>query len=177
MTKIKLYIATSIDGYIARKNGSIDWLEKIPSPDNNDYGYADFMKQIDTIVMGRRTYEDVLGFDVPWPYAEYKSIVITRSENYKTKTPNTSIINNLEYDVIQNLLQNSRKNIWIVGGGEIISHLLNLDVIDEIFLFIMPLVLGSGLPLFPDKPKETWFKQVESKSWETGVVMIKYQRT
>ena len=68
--KNTVYIATSLDGYIADRDGKLDWLESIPNPDGNDFGYSDFMENIDALVMGRNTYEVVLGFDIPWPYTK-----------------------------------------------------------------------------------------------------------
>ena len=72
MPKIKLYIAATIDGFIAREDGSLDWLNNHPNPDQLDYGYADFMSRIDTVIMGRKTYEEVLGFGVEWPYGSLR---------------------------------------------------------------------------------------------------------
>lgn len=88
MKKTKLFIATSIDGYIARKDGTLDWLDAIPNPDQLDYGYYAFYETVDTILMGRKTYEEVLGFGVDWPYPDCKTYVVS-SNPVDLKTENT----------------------------------------------------------------------------------------
>ncbi|NBC08920.1 MAG: hypothetical protein GVY26_17145 [Bacteroidetes bacterium] len=101
MSGIKLYIATSIDGYIARPNNQLDWLAKLPNLDKTDYGYQDFYAGIDTVVMGRKTYEEVLGFDVDWPYAECTTYVATTRKDYVLSTPNTELLPLLNEDTHQ----------------------------------------------------------------------------
>ena len=117
MPEIKLFIATSLDGYIARPDGSIDWLNEIPNPDNSDFGYNDFYAEIDTLVMGRSTYEEVLSFDVEWPYPDRKCYVVTSKKDLKTPTPNTVLAHELNQEFLETLKKESSRNIWLVGGG------------------------------------------------------------
>lgn len=93
MPKIKLFIATTIDEFIARENGSLDWLNERPNPEKLDCGYGKFFAEIDVLVMGRKTYEDILGFGIEWPYDNCKSFIVTSDPNYQTKTENTVTIN------------------------------------------------------------------------------------
>lgn len=93
MRKVKLYIATSLDGYIARKDGALDWLDNIPHPENEDYGYQEFYDSIDTVIMGRGTYEVVLGFDVDWPYSTCTTLVMSSTYDAPITTPNTKVVN------------------------------------------------------------------------------------
>jgi dihydrofolate reductase len=174
LSLIKLYIATSIDGFIARKDGSLDWLEDFPNPDKLDYGYLDFLENIDTIVMGRNTYEAILSFGMDWPYADSKSYVISSKEDFKIETENTYLINTLTKELINQIRTESKKNIWIVGGGKLISSFLNHRAIDELILTIIPTILGDGIPLFPNKPLETQFTLKETQTYKTGVVSLNY---
>ncbi len=174
MTLVKLYIATSLDGFIARKDGSLDWLENFPNPNQLDYGYIALLKDIDTIVMGRSTYEEILSFGIDWPYADYRSYVVSSKEDFKIETENTYLINNLDESFIKQIKIESRKNIWLVGGGNLISSFLNYRAIEELILTIIPIILGEGIPLFPNKPLETLFTLKGNQTYKTGVVSLNY---
>jgi dihydrofolate reductase len=174
MARIKLYIATSLDGHIAREDGSLDWLEKFPNPDQIDYGYADFYSTIDSVVMGRATYEQILGFDVDWPYAECNSYVVTSDREYQAKTNKTEVIHDLTSDRILELRRSSKKDIWLVGGGQLVAAFLNLGEIDEMVITIIPTIIGEGIPLFPKNANQTTFKLVNAESFESGVVQLVY---
>lgn len=176
MSEIILYIAASIDGFIAREDGSVDWLEDLPNPNKLDYGYAGFIDGIDTVVMGRKTYEEVLGFDVGWPYADCRSFILTSREDYKVKTENTEVLHQLDPSSIDKLKARSQKNIWLVGGGQVITEFLNRSLIDEMILFIMPVLLGRGIPLFAGHPKEQLFELIKAEPFETGVVSLTYRK-
>ena len=176
MTKIKLYIACSIDGYIARENNSLDWLHALPNPDNQDYGYNEFIQGIDTVVLGRKTYDEIMGFGVEWPYGNCKTYVVTQNENYQIQTPNTFLLNEVSLKSMDQLKQESKKDIWIVGGGQLITDFLTLGVLDEMMICIIPIILGAGISLFPDKPKETDFTLVNTEAYNTGAVMLTYHK-
>jgi dihydrofolate reductase len=176
MSKIQLYIATTIDGYIAREDGGLDWLDSLPNPNNEDYGYYTFYDQIDTVVMGRKTYDEILGFDVDWPYANCKSYVVTSNTEYEVKTDNTYLVNDLNQESIAKMKAESNKNIWIVGGGELITTFLNLDAIDEMIICIIPTIIGNGIRLFPSEPRETKFELVNTESFDNGAVILNYKK-
>ncbi len=176
MPKFVVYIATSIDGFIAREDGAVDWLDDLPNPNRIDHGYAGFYSGIDVVVMGRKTYEEILGFDVPWPYADCKTFVITSQAAYKITTPKTETIHILDEKTIRHIRSESKKDIWVVGGGQVVTSLVKLDAIDEMILSIIPIVLGSGISLFEGQPKETAFKLVTTETFETGVVSLTYRK-
>lgn len=176
MSVFKLFIATSIDGFIARTDGSIDWLEDMPTPEGVDYGYGDFMSTIGTVLMGRKTYEDVVGFDVDWPYGDYKTYVVSTRNDAAISTPNTDLIHNIEATTLSSISANTAKDIWVVGGGELIASFLNEGLIDSMLISIIPVVLGSGRPLFNDG-LETKFTLESTESFENGIVNLKYSRT
>lgn len=150
MSKVVLYIAASLDGYIARENGKVDWL-----PENDVSGYEEFYKTIDIVVMGRTTFEQVLTFG-EYPYKDKKSYVFTKNKNSNNYTKNKNIVfvPNVE-KFVKDVLSNTDKNIWLIGGEKIISSFFNHDIIDEIILFVVPVVLGKGIPLFSNIQKET----------------------
>jgi dihydrofolate reductase len=177
MSKIKLFIATTLDGYIAREDGSLDWLYAFPNPNNTDYGYADFFETIDTVIIGRKTYQEILSFGVDWPYANCNTYMVTSDKNYQPKTEKTSILSNLSMEKIESIKEYSKKNIWIVGGGKIITQFLNLGQIDEMILCVIPKILGKGIELFPDSPKETSFDLLNVETFESGAVNLTYQKS
>jgi len=175
MADIKLYIATSIDGFIARKDGSLDWLNNHPNPDQLDYGYAEFLAEIDTIIMGRKTYEEVLGFGFEWPYDNCRTYVLTSDKNFKVRTENTTLIHGVDHKTIGDLRSGSKKHIWMVGGGKVIASFLDHNAIDEMMIFIIPLILGSGIRMLPEPTRETNFELVRSDSFNNGVVSLIYK--
>ncbi len=176
MSGIKLFIATSIDGFIARENGSIDWLNEMPNPDNLDYGYENFIAEIDVLIMGRKTYEEILGFGVPWPYGNCKSFVVSTDANYKTKTENTKAMYEFDKQLINKIKSASKKGVWVVGGGQLISEFIKHSLIDEMTLSLIPIILGKGIRLFPNNPKETKFNLIKSEPFPTGIVNLHYRR-
>ena len=146
MGKVILYIASSLDGYIAKENGDVDWL-----PQNTDSGYDAFYKKIDTLIMGKKTYDEILTFGA-YPYKRKKSYVFTRNDNI-TKDENVEFVSNVE-EFTRKLLSSSENNIWLVGGAEIISTFLQYKLIDEIILSVIPIILDKGISLFQNINQE-----------------------
>ena len=177
LASFHLFIATTLDGYIARENGAIDWLEEFPHPEGEDYGYHDFIAGIDTIVMGRSTYETVTGFDVPWPYPGLRCIVITSDADYSVSTPDTEVQVTLDKKTIQALREQSQKGIWIVGGGQLIAGFLEYQAIDRMVISLLPLTIGRGIPLFPPHAGQNPFTLIQSESFSNGIVNLTYQRS
>lgn len=173
---IQLYIAMSLDGYIAREDDSLDWLTDFPNPDKLDYGYPAFYEGIDIVVMGRKTYDEIISFGVDWPYADCTSYVISSKLGLEVKSPDTFIVNDVSKGFIQKLRNESKKNIWLVGGGGLNSHFLGLNEIDEMIITIIPVVLGKGKPLFPNAPVESNFKLKNTEALSTGAVILTYER-
>lgn len=145
MGKIILYIATSLDGCIARENGDIDWL-----PTNTDSGYDKFYKSIDIVIMGKTTYDQVLTFGA-YPYKEKRSFVFTRNDSL-TKDENVEFVSNVEE--LAKIISSSEANIWLVGGSKLLSTFLQYKLVDEIIISIIPIVLGKGIPLFQNINQE-----------------------
>ena len=142
-----VYIATSLDGYIADKNGNIEWLNEIPNPENSDLGFVEFMNKIDAVVMGRNTFTKVQSFGL-WPY--HKPVYVSSSsltqlpEEFADKA---QIINLKPLAIIENLNKDGMTNLYI-DGGALIQSFLREDLIDELIITSIPVLLGDGIPLF-----------------------------
>jgi len=176
MVKTVLYIATSLDGYIARLDGSLDWLTVIPAPPSGDYGYTKLLESIATIIMGRKTYTEIINFEVEWPYEAFNTFVITSNKNLKIKTPNTYPLNENIKEFIGKVKKKTEKDIWLVGGGQVIKKFINEGLLDKMIITLVPKIIGAGIPLFPDKIKETNWKLIETKAFSTGLVNLTYEK-
>jgi len=176
LKKIKLYIATSLNGKIAKADGSVHWLEAIPNPDKLDYGYAKFQETIDTTIQGYKTYAQIIGWDIPFPYTTTKNYVLTRKQAV-IDTEHVEFITEDHIPFIQQLKAGTGKDIWLIGGGQINTMLLNAGLIDEIYIFVMPIVLSDGIELFELLPQETALQLTDTKTYDTGVVELRYTLT
>jgi len=174
MRKIILYIATSLNGKIADANGSVAWLDKIPNPDNCDYGFSDFFAGIDTTIQGNRTYEQVLGWEIDFPYKGKKNYVLTNDPVTK-ESDNVEFIPERHFETITRIKESEGKDIWLIGGGQSNTFLLSNGLIDEIHQFIMPIILPSGIDLFTGKPAETMLELIDTNHYSSGVVELKYR--
>ncbi|MEA4980005.1 MAG: dihydrofolate reductase family protein [Petrimonas sp.] len=174
MKTIKLYIAASLDGYIARSNGDLDWLLKFPTPTGTEYGYKELMDSIDTIIMGGKTYRAVLDMNFEWPYSDKTCYIISRHNTNLTPTKDVKFITENVVEKIEELKQQDGKDIWLVGGGEIISMLLEAGLVDKLQICYIPVILGKGIRLFPEQPQESTWKLVGSKSYDSGIIKVDY---
>ncbi|MBD1398005.1 dihydrofolate reductase [Pontibacter sp. JH31] len=175
MRKIVLYIAASTDGFIARPDGNIDWLQdkKYNIPDE-DFGYTAFLQTIDTTLMGHNTYKEVMGFDMPFPYPDLKNYVFSRSEQADTAC--VSFIKDDVVDFIEKLKEQPGKDIWLIGGGQLNSVVLNAGLLDEIILTYIPIILGKGIRLFSEEANEHKLKLIptENKLYRNGFLQVRY---
>ncbi|WP_099463892.1 dihydrofolate reductase family protein [Parabacteroides provencensis] len=176
MRRIILYIATSIDGYIATPDGGVEWLDEIPNPNKTDLGYNALMDSIDTVLMGGRTYHEIIGFGVEWPYKSKVTYVVSRRNSNVTPNEDVHFITEDIVSKTSELKNEAGKDIWLIGGGELTTILLNANLIDEMRLCIAPIILGQGIPLFPNKPKESSWTLTDSKAYDTGIVLSTYRR-
>ncbi len=175
MRKISLFIAISLDGYIAKPNNDLSFL-KIVEKEGEDYGYAKFTSAIDTLIVGRKTYDYVLKEIGSSHYdnGERDIYVITRTPkpNRGRVTFNTGDI----AELVKKLKSENGKDIYCDGGAEVINELLKLDLIDEYIISIIPILLGNGTRLFKDGRPEQLLELISSKSFDTGLMQLHYKR-
>ncbi|MGE6555562.1 dihydrofolate reductase family protein [Exiguobacterium artemiae] len=151
MTKTVLYIACSLDGKIARSNDSLDWLFAVEG--DGDNGYATFMEDVGAVIMGRKTFDEVLILSEDYPYPAIDNYVLTRQHG---KQSEHATFTTEPLDVLLDRISPTIDGkIWLIGGGELIQEALRLQLIDQLELAIAPVVLGSGIPLFPEGTLET----------------------
>ncbi len=171
-----VFIAKSLDGYIAGKNGDLDWLHMIPNPENNDMGYMDLMKDVDAIVMGRTTFETVCGFDGPWPYSKHVFVL----SNSLNEVPNelidkVTLTKGSPQEILNTIHEKGYSNVYI-DGGRTIQDFLKADLIDELRITTIPILLGGGFPLFGDLDKPMEFEHILSKVFLNQIVQDHYRR-
>lgn len=168
--KISIYIAMSIDGYIARKDGGLDWLQYGHTGDE-DYGFKKFSDSVDALVLGRNTYEIVSGFD-EWPYKGKRVIVLSHSLTGVRKE--AELYCGQLTDLASLLYSEGIKHVW-VDGGITVSQFLEAGLVDDITISIIAVVLGSGIPLFSTMDKEHKCRLISTQSYPSGLVQLKYK--
>lgn len=172
----KVFIATSLDGYIADKDNKIDWLHQLPNPDGDDFGFDAFIAGIDALLMGRNTFEMVLSFGVEWPYSK-PVFVLSNSLTHVPKgyEGKVFLVNGELQKIVKNLAKPGYHNLYI-DGGKTIQSFLKEDLVDEMILTRIPVLLGGGYPLFGDLPEPLGFKLLASKKYIDKVVQNHYIR-
>ena len=175
MRKISLFIATSLDGYIAKPDDDLSFLRLIEK-EGEDYGYAEFTNTIDTVIVGRRTYDYVLEEIGPSHYdnGQRDVYVITRTE--RPQVGRTIFYTGDITELVKRLKSEKGKNIYCDGGAEIINELLKHDLIDEFIISVIPVLLGDGIKLFKDGRPEQRLEFITAKTFETGLIQLYYRR-
>lgn len=178
--KTSVYIATTLDGFIARENGELDWLPgsdgEVPiDSENEDFGFNAFMDSIDAIVMGRNTYELVLSSD-QWPYGNKKVIVLSSTlRNLADGVPDTvELKSGLPDDLYSDLNKSGVKHLY-VDGGITIQSFLNSGLIDEVIITRVPVLIGKGIPLFGALNNDKQLKHIGTQAYKNGFVQSKYE--
>jgi dihydrofolate reductase len=174
--KNSVYIATSLDGYIADSQGKIDFLNTFTFPEGEDMGYSAFMDRIDALVMGRITFETVLGFDVPWPY-EKPVYVLSNSLNEIPKgyEGKVFLVKGTLHEVLSGIHSNDHHRLYI-DGGSTIQGFLKEDLIDEMIITTIPVLVGGGHPLFGQLDKLLMFECVSTQRYADKVVQSRFLR-
>ncbi len=149
--KSVLFIAATLDGYIATKDHNLDWLFNVEGEGDN--GISEFYSTVDTIIMGRTTYDWIMAHEDVFPYKGKECYVFSRTP--KEDTEYISFVNKDVDSFTKELKSRSGKNIWVMGGSELISHFIKEKLIDEIIVTIAPVLLGSGIPLFRQNDFQT----------------------
>lgn len=175
--KVSVFIATSLDGFIARKDGRIDWLEKANAtvPQGEDCGYQKFFDSVDTLVMGRKTFETVLGFE-SWPYGDKKVVVLsTQLKEIPPHLTNTvSVVSLHPKKLIETLSREGSRHVYLDGGSTIQSFLAE-NLVDEITVTSIPVLLGEGISLFGRVSTDVSCLHLKTQVYENGFVQNQYQ--
>jgi dihydrofolate reductase len=173
MSNVILYIACSLDGYIADPDGGIDWLTAFDDA-SEDYGYAAFLSHVGAIIMGGKTYRQVLGFE-SWPYQGIPCHIVTRQP---LTNPPDAAISAFSGDVallVEQVRRTTDKDIWLVGGAQLVTQFANAHLIDEYIVSIIPLLLGDGIPLFQGLSSQHKLTLTGSSSYANGIVQLQYR--
>jgi len=170
--KLFIYIACSLDGYIAKPGDNLDFLDCVDQ-EGEDYGYHDFISGIDTVILGRKTYDWVMARVDQFPHADKKTYVITRTA--RPEQGNITFYTGPLKELIEDLKHQQGKHIFCDGGGEVIDELLKHELIDEFIISIVPVLVGKGTRLFKDGQPEQDLKLVSVKEFETGLVQLHYK--
>ena len=175
MRKIVLFIAMSLDGYIADSNGNVDWLHGQGSDKENIDVYSEFVKDVDTILMGWNTYYQVITELSPteWIYADFTTYVITHNE--MNSTEHICFTDENPVDLLERLKYEDGKNIWICGGANLVQQLMQDDLIDQYYISVIPTLLGTGCRLFENVEKEIKLKLIKTQTYN-GIIDLIYVR-
>lgn len=168
--KLILYIAMSLDGYIAKHDDNIDFLSVVES-EETDYGFADFLNNIDVLIWGRKTFDKVLTLVSEVPHKDKKVYVISRSRtgNHEHVVYHPNVV-----ELVKELKQEEGKHIYCDGGSEIVTELLNHSLIDRIIVSVIPYMLGSGIRLFQEGVPEKKLIFRQSITYPTSLVQLWY---
>lgn len=175
MRKVILFIAMSLDGYIADGNGGVGWLEGQSGNEENVDTYSVFIKDVDTVIMGWNTYHQIVTELSPseWVYDDLTSYVLTHRE--LSSTDKIMFTDRNICELVNELKRGAGKGIWICGGANIVQQLMKADLIDEYYISVIPTVLGSGIRLFGTNSKEVKLKLTHTQIYN-GIVELIYAR-
>ena len=169
--RFRLYMAISLDGFIASLDGSVKWLEPY---DPYSVGFGEFLAQTGSIVMGRKSYEQMLGFG-PWPYEGKRTVVMTRNA-LVVSTPETEVSTEPVGVLADRLARETTGgDVWLFGGGEIARAFLNAGRCDALELCIVPVVIGDGIPLFGAGTQARGLRLTRAKHYDNGLVCLDYE--
>ncbi|MDR3687511.1 MAG: dihydrofolate reductase family protein [Coriobacteriia bacterium] len=173
MRPVILYITASLDGFIAEPGGGMGWLDGASSADT-DFGYAEFYASIDTMLMGSATYEFLLREADPFPHAN-REVFVFVSRDLPLAAESVALVRADAAEFVRNVKAREGGTIWLVGGGKLNSSLLDAGLIDEIQLFVQPVVLGGGVPLFASPNTGARLTLETTLQWPLGVVELRYR--
>ena len=176
--KIIVYIATSADGYIARPDGDVEWLNRRPR--TVDYGMREFYPTIDTILWGRKTYDWLLGYFRR--SGKTKGLFDTKVANYvfsrkppRRAVPGAEFVSEPVETFAQRLRAEPGKHVWMMGGGELIASFLDAGEIDEFDIHVIPVFIGEGIPLVAPRHRDVPLRLRSSRKYPDGVVRLRYE--
>ena len=176
MTKLRnviVHIGTSADGYIARPDGDLDWLTSRPAPEGF-YGMNTFMKSIDTLLLGRKTYEVSLSLGGKFD-SKNRTIVFSRHPAPPDAPTGVEFVSGAIGSVVSSLRDQAGKDIWLMGGGELIASFLDEGAIDEFVISVVPVFIGDGIPLIARRHRHTRMDLQSVERFDDGLVQLHYR--
>jgi dihydrofolate reductase len=170
--KLVLYISMSLDGYIATKDNSLEFLSMVEQ-EGEDYGYNDFVKSVDAVIIGRKTYEKVIAMGYDYPHTDKDVYIVTRTAkpsigSFKFYTDDLSRL-------VNHLKSQPGKNIYCDGGAEIANELIKNNLVDEFIISVIPILLGDGIKLFKDGRAELKLELISAKQFPKGLTQLHYK--
>lgn len=174
MATIRGYIGASLDGYIASSDGTLGWLTKYDGMDAGEFAYDRFIAGIRTVVMGRATYDAVAGFKVGWPYAGKRTFVVTSHPIDDPLGPLEAWTEGVD-SLIARLRALEDGDVWIIGGGRLQQAFIQHGALDSLVLFIVPEIVGGGIPLFPPNGVARSVSLVSAEALNLGCVRLLYE--
>ena len=180
-SRVTIHMAASLDGFIARKDGGVDWLEisdEFADGDTVDPGFVEaFLKTIDCYVMGSRTYETALSFEAKglgWSYGDKPIFVLTSRDLPRTRDTVEFYSGDLT-QFVNGRLRSTFRTIWFVGGGVVSGECLRLGLADEVRYSILPILIGDGIPFFEKLDRDIALHLAEVKAYKNGIVELRYE--
>lgn len=164
---IRLYYAASIDGFIADKDGGVSWLDPF---NDQDYGYETFVSELDSVVFGRRTYQQQVGFG-SWPFAGKRAFVLTSAA---IEDPNVQPARDVD-EILDALAKDGARNTWVIGGAQTMAAFLSRNVVDRVDHHIIPIMLGAGVPVSSGLRSPSLWQLTQTKAFSNGVVHLCYE--
>lgn len=175
--KVTVYVGTTLDGYLARPDGGIDFLLDDPPGPAEDYGFAAFFASVDVLVMGRRSFEKVLEFP-EWPYGAKRIVVLTHRPldlaPSRERGGRVEVMSGMPQDVVAALAKDGATHLY-VDGGETARSFLREGLVDRIVLTRLPLLIGEGIPLFGPLGRDVRLKHVATRTFPNGFVQSEYE--
>ncbi|MES2048042.1 MAG: dihydrofolate reductase family protein [Pseudomonadota bacterium] len=170
--RISVFVGASVDGFIARPNHELDWL---PEGGGEPHGYNEFIASVDALVIGRKTFEKVLTF-TPWPYGAKRVVVLSSGPLDLSKAPGAVVeqMNGTPAEIVQQLVASGAQHLYI-DGGITIQGFLRAGLVDRLIITRVPVLIGSGIPLFGTLPHDIHLKHVATRDFPSGLVQSEYQ--
>lgn len=180
-SRVTIHMAASLDGFVARKDGSIDWLETSDRFEGGEAmapeSVAEFLRTIDCYVMGSRTYETALNFEAKglgWSYGDKATVVLTHRELRKTRSTVEFYAGDLQR-LVEERLKPRFRSIWFVGGGAVSGECLRRGLADEVRYSILPILIGDGIAFFESLDRDVALHLLEVKAYQSGIVALRYE--
>ena len=172
--KASVFVGASVDGFIARRNGDLDWL---PAGDGEPHGYDEFIATVDTIVIGRKTFETVLGFGT-WPYGDKRVVVLSSTPvDLQTARARGGVVEQMggpPFDIVAGLAASGARHLY-VDGGITIQRFLQAGLIQSLVITRVPVLIGDGIPLFGSLSKDIQLRHIVTRSYPSGLVQSEYE--